>query len=48
MFEAAIRFADWADAQRQLSAGKIIDRFNLNRATAYRWLSAYRAARGVA
>jgi hypothetical protein len=47
-FEATIRFVDWADEQRHLTAQSIISHFGLNRATAYRWLSAYRAARGLA
>lgn len=47
-FEAAIRFIDWADAQRQLTAEKAINRFGLQRATAYRWVRAYRSARGLA
>lgn len=47
-FEAAIRFIDWADSQRQLTAEKVIARFGLGRATAYRWVRAYRDARGLA
>lgn len=46
--EATIRFVDWADEQRHLSYSAIAARFGVNRATAYRWLSAYRAARGQA
>jgi len=47
-FEAAIRFADWCDQQRHLSAQRAMERFGLHKATAYRWLASYRAARGIA
>lgn len=46
--EAAVRFIDWADSQRHLTAEKVIDRFGMPRSTAYLWLRAYRAARGIA
>lgn len=46
--EAAIRFIDWADNQRNLTAQSVIDRFEMTRSTAFRWVAAYRAARGQA
>ena len=47
LFEATVRFIDWADSQRHLSAQKAMERFGMHRATAYRWISSYRAARGI-
>jgi hypothetical protein len=47
LFEATVRFIDWADSQRHLSAQKAMERFGMHRATAYRWINAYRAARGM-
>ena len=47
LFESVIRFTDWADSQRHLSAQRAMDRFGMHRATAYRWINAYRAARGI-
>jgi len=47
LFESVIRFTDWADSQRNLSAQRAMDRFGMQRATAYRWVNAYRAARGI-
>lgn len=46
--EAAIRFASWCDQQRHLSAQRAMERFGLHKATAYRWVASYRAARGIA
>jgi len=44
--ELAIRFATWADEMGdRLSPAAIRDHFNCSRATAYRWFSAYKAAR---
>jgi transposase len=46
--EQAIRFADWArDMGDRLTAASIKDHFGCSRATSYRWLSAYRAARAA-
>lgn len=47
LFEATVRFIDWADSQRHLSAQRAMERFGMHRATAYRWVNAYRAARGI-
>lgn len=47
LFEATVRFIDWADSQRHLSAQKAMERFGMHRATAYRWIASYRAARGI-
>lgn len=47
LFEATVRFIDLADSQRHLSAQRAMERFGMHRATAYRWVSAYRAARGI-
>jgi len=47
LFEATVRFIDWADSQRHLSAQRAMERFGMHRATAYRWVNAYRAARGL-
>ena len=47
LFEAVVRFIDWADSQRHLSAQKAMERFGMHRATAYRWIASYRAARGI-
>lgn len=45
--EAAIRFASWCDQQRYLTAQAAMEYFGLQKATAYRWINAYRAARGM-
>lgn len=45
--EAAIRFASWCDQQRHLTAQAAMEYFGLQKATAYRWINAYRAARGM-
>lgn len=48
-FEMAIRFADWCDARSSRPTWReVVRAFRVNRATAYRWLSAWKAARGVA
>jgi len=45
--ESVLAFAAWADQMgARLSADAIRQRFECSRATSYRWLSAYRAARG--
>jgi len=46
--ERAIRFVDWANSARVLTAKAIQDHFHVNRATAYRWLRAFKDARGIA
>lgn len=45
--EAAMRFGHWCDQQRHLTAQAAIEYFGLQKATAYRWINAYRAARGI-
>lgn len=46
--EMAIRFIAWADSARMLTAKAIQDHFAVSRATGYRWLRAYKDARGIA
>ena len=49
--EKAIRFADWCDSR---SSGtpptprEVMAHFGVHRATAYRWIDGYKAARGMA
>lgn len=46
VFELAIRFHEWADQLRvPLTADLIKKHWGVSRATSYRWLSAYNAAR---
>lgn len=46
-FEFAIRFAAWADAQaRPIGPRMVVAAFGCSRSTAYRWLDAWRRARG--
>ena len=40
--EFAMEFRKWADAQHALTADAIKARWQVSRATSYRWLSAYR------
>ncbi len=48
-FEFAIRFATWADSLRKVpSRQDVQNRYDISRATACRYLAAYRAARGLA
>lgn len=47
--EMYFRAAIWMGAnERCLSPAALRNRFGVSRATAYRWLSAYKAAKGVA
>lgn len=46
--ELAIRFHLWASEQHQLTAKSIQQTWGVSRATAFRWLAAYRAATGRA
>lgn len=44
--EKAIYFIQWMDAQRTLPDYRaVMDRFDVAKATAYRWLAAYRDCR---
>lgn len=46
-FAQAILFADWCDFQRSVpSYQAIMSEFRISRATAYRWLDAWKAVRG--
>lgn len=45
--ELAIRFVTWADSARMLTAKAIQDHFEVSRATSFRWLRAYKDARGI-
>lgn len=49
-FELAIRFTDWAAGipNDSLTWQAIVARWNVSKATAYRWRAGYRAARGIA
>lgn len=48
-FEQAIRFHLWAQQiGSRLTVAAIREHWSVSRATAYRWLSAYRAAMGEA
>lgn len=48
LVQDVLRFGDWMDSHRQLPAvERICDYWGLGRATAYRWLAAYKAARGL-
>ena len=45
--EFAIRFADWADEQPwPISGQRVVATFGCSRSVAYRWLGAWRSARG--
>lgn len=45
-FEFAIRFAHWCDTQMKAPTWRDVKRhYRVNRATAYRWLAAWKAAR---
>lgn len=48
-FELAIRFTDWASTLPPdgLTWQAIVARWNVSKATAYRWRAAFRAARGI-
>lgn len=49
LVEDVIRFADWMDAHRHPPGQEqIAEYWGLSRSTAYRWLSAWMAARGLA
>lgn len=48
-WEQAIRFTDWHDARRYPPTYRdVMDRFDIHRSTAYRWLASLRRARGAA
>ena len=44
--ELFIRFADWSRERTNVSVRDIQGHFNVQRATAYRWLDALHSARG--
>lgn len=44
--EFAMEFRRWADAERQVTPAKIQTRWNVSRATAYRWNLSYQAVIG--
>lgn len=46
--EAAIRFAQWADQRSTLTAEEVSTFLQCSRANAYRWLRAFKDARGMA
>lgn len=47
-FELAIRFSDWARSLSTPMTWRLIaEHWHVNRATAYRWLAAWKAAQGV-
>lgn len=41
--EFAMEFRDWADRQHAVTVESIRARWGVSRATAYRWIGAYRA-----
>lgn len=43
--EFAMEFRRWADAQREVTAASIYQRWGVSPATGNRWLGAYRAVR---
>lgn len=48
-FEMALRFSGWAQSLgERLTRKAIQEHWHVSRATAYRWLNAYRAATGAA
>lgn len=48
-FELALRFTDWAQeiGAEKVTAESIKAHWGVSRATSYRWLNAFRAARGL-
>jgi transposase len=47
-FEMAIRFSGWAQSMgERLTRKAIQEHWHVSRATAYRWLNAYRSAVGI-
>jgi hypothetical protein len=43
--ELAMAFMGWAQDQKPLTPSKVMLRWSVSRATAYRWLASYRAVR---
>lgn len=49
MMEKAIRVTDWIDSHRVLpTAEDVMRKFDVSRPTAYRWMTSYCDARGIA
>jgi hypothetical protein len=48
LFELGIRFATWADNQRTpLSYRLVMSKFGISRATAFKWLRAWKNQRNI-
>lgn len=45
--EEIMRFSLWARLQREITPARVQDDWKVSRATAYRWIASWNAARGV-